>query len=79
MTEREKDLKKESHRRMTEEGDTKTENTFIVLQEEVTELLLEKKDPLPLNNIGQDKKKVNKLILPKTTPTKGSKLVKVVH
>ena len=65
MTEREKDLKKESHRRMTEEGDTKTENTFIVLHEEVTELLLEKK--------------VNKLILPKTTPTKGSKLVKVVH
>ena len=34
-------LKKKGHRRMTEQRETKTENTFSVLQEEDTESLLE--------------------------------------
>ena len=36
---------KDEQRRMTEERDTKTENTFSVLQEEDTELLLEENEP----------------------------------
>ena len=40
--------KKEGNRRMIEETDTETKNTFSVLQEEDTEPLLEEKEPLKL-------------------------------
>ena len=39
---------------------SKKENTFSVLQEEDKEPLLEEKEPLPINKIDKNKKKVNK-------------------
>ena len=41
------DQKKEGHRRMTEERETKTENIFIELQEEDTKPVLKDEEPLP--------------------------------
>ena len=55
----EKDTKKwQGQRKITEKRDTKTENTFSVLQDKDTETLLEEEEPSLIDKINKDEKKV---------------------